>query len=42
MLEAQAIRVKSRSGEVFCQARVASELAAEANIRFMLVDADPS
>jgi UDP-3-O-[3-hydroxymyristoyl] N-acetylglucosamine deacetylase/3-hydroxyacyl-[acyl-carrier-protein] dehydratase len=41
-LEAQAIRVKSRTGEVFCQARVASELAAEANIRFMLVDADPS
>ena len=41
-LEAQAIRVKSRTGEVFCQARVASELAAEASIRFMLVDADPS
>jgi UDP-3-O-[3-hydroxymyristoyl] N-acetylglucosamine deacetylase/3-hydroxyacyl-[acyl-carrier-protein] dehydratase len=41
VLEAQTIRVKSRTGEVFCQARVASELAAEATIRFMLVDAEP-
>jgi len=42
ILEAQAVRVKSRSGEVLCQARVGGELAAEAYIRFMLVDADPS
>jgi UDP-3-O-[3-hydroxymyristoyl] N-acetylglucosamine deacetylase/3-hydroxyacyl-[acyl-carrier-protein] dehydratase len=42
VLEAQAVRVKSRTGEVFCQAHVSSDLAAEANIRFMLVDADPS
>ena len=42
VLEAHAVRVKSRTGEVFCQARVSSELAAEASIRFMLVDADPN
>ncbi len=42
VLEAQAIRVRSRTGEVFCQAHVGAELAAEGNIRFMLVDADPS
>ncbi|MGD8454544.1 MAG: UDP-3-O-acyl-N-acetylglucosamine deacetylase [Phycisphaerae bacterium] len=41
VLEAQAVRVKSRTGEVFCQARVAGELAAEAEVRFMMVDADP-
>jgi UDP-3-O-[3-hydroxymyristoyl] N-acetylglucosamine deacetylase / 3-hydroxyacyl-[acyl-carrier-protein] dehydratase len=41
VLEATTMRVKSRSGEVFCQARVAGDLAAEASIRFMLVDADP-
>ena len=41
ILEAQTIRVKARSGEVFCQARVGGELAAEATIRFMLVDEDP-
>jgi len=41
ILEAQTIRVKTRSGEVFCQAHVGGELAAEATIRFMLVDADP-
>ncbi len=42
VMEALARRVKSRSGEVFCQARVQGELVAEAEIRFMLVDADPS
>jgi len=42
VLEAQARRVKSRTGEVFCQARVHGELAAEAEIRFMLMDADAS
>ena len=42
ILDVQTVRVKSRTGEVFCQARVASDLAAEATIRFMLVDADPS
>lgn len=42
VMEAVAKRVKSRTGEVFCQARVQGELAAEAEIRFMLVDADPN
>jgi UDP-3-O-[3-hydroxymyristoyl] N-acetylglucosamine deacetylase/3-hydroxyacyl-[acyl-carrier-protein] dehydratase len=42
VLEALAKRVKSRTGDVFCQARVQGELAAEAEIRFMLVDADPA
>lgn len=42
VMEAQSRRVKSRTGEVFCQARVQGELVAEAEIRFMLVDADPS
>ena len=41
ILEAERKRVRSRTGEVYCRARVQSELAAEANIRFMLVDADP-
>ncbi len=42
LLEATSRRVKSRSGEVFCRATVGGELAAEAEIRFMLVDADPT
>lgn len=42
VMEALARRVKSRTGEVFCQAHVQGELAAEAEIRFMLVDADPT
>jgi UDP-3-O-[3-hydroxymyristoyl] N-acetylglucosamine deacetylase/3-hydroxyacyl-[acyl-carrier-protein] dehydratase len=42
VMEALTKRVKSRTGEVFCQARVQGELAAEAEIRFMLVDADPA
>jgi UDP-3-O-[3-hydroxymyristoyl] N-acetylglucosamine deacetylase/3-hydroxyacyl-[acyl-carrier-protein] dehydratase len=42
LLEAESKRVKSRTGEVFCRALVQGELAAEASIRFMLVDADPA
>ena len=42
VLEAQAVRVKSRTGHVVCRAQVSGEQAAEASIRFMLVDADPS
>lgn len=42
VLEANARRVKSRTGEVMCRATVAEELAAEAMIRFMMVDADPA
>lgn len=41
ILEAEAIRVKSRTGHVKCQARVGEHLAAEAIIKFMMVDADP-
>lgn len=41
VLEAQAVRVKSRTGQVACVARVGNEQVAEAAIRFMLVDADP-
>jgi hypothetical protein len=42
VLEAVSRRVRSRTGEVYCRAEVCGELAAEANIRFMLVDADPA
>jgi len=42
VLEAQTRRIKSRTGEVHCRAQVLGELVAEASIRFMLVDADPS
>lgn len=41
ILEAVAIRVKSRTGHVKCHARVGGNLAAEAIIKFMMVDADP-
>jgi beta-hydroxyacyl-ACP dehydratase FabZ len=41
ILEAEAIRVKSRTGHVKCQARVGDAHVAEAIIKFMLVDADP-
>lgn len=40
-IEAVSQRVRSRAGEVRCKATVAGEPAAEADIRFMLVDADP-
>ena len=42
VLEAHTRRIKSRTGEVHCRAQVLGELVAEASIRFMLVDADPS
>jgi UDP-3-O-[3-hydroxymyristoyl] N-acetylglucosamine deacetylase/3-hydroxyacyl-[acyl-carrier-protein] dehydratase len=41
ILEAEAIRVKSRTGHVRCQAKVGESLVAEATIKFMMVDADP-
>jgi UDP-3-O-[3-hydroxymyristoyl] N-acetylglucosamine deacetylase/3-hydroxyacyl-[acyl-carrier-protein] dehydratase len=41
VLEARAVRVKSRTGHVRCQAFVGEKLAAEADIKFMLVDAEP-
>lgn len=41
LLEAIAVRVKSRTGHVRCKAFVQDKLAAEADIKFMLVDAEP-
>lgn len=41
ILEANAVRVKSRTGHVRCAAFVGDKLAAEADIKFMLVDAEP-
>jgi UDP-3-O-[3-hydroxymyristoyl] N-acetylglucosamine deacetylase/3-hydroxyacyl-[acyl-carrier-protein] dehydratase len=41
LLEALAVRVKSRTGHVRCKAFVGDKIAAEADIKFMLVDAEP-
>ena len=41
MLEAVAVRVKSRTGHVRCKAFVEDKMACEADIKFMLVDAEP-
>ncbi len=41
ILEAQARRLKSRTGHVSCTARVGDAQVAEADIKFMMVDADP-
>ncbi len=41
ILEAHARRVKSRTGHVYCQAKVGDQFVAEADIKFMMVDADP-
>jgi UDP-3-O-[3-hydroxymyristoyl] N-acetylglucosamine deacetylase/3-hydroxyacyl-[acyl-carrier-protein] dehydratase len=41
ILEAIAVRVKSRTGHVRCKAFVTDKLVAEADIKFMLVDAEP-
>jgi UDP-3-O-[3-hydroxymyristoyl] N-acetylglucosamine deacetylase/3-hydroxyacyl-[acyl-carrier-protein] dehydratase len=42
VLEVEAVRMKTRTGVCRCRAMVDGELAAEAQLRFMLVDADPS
>ncbi|MBL8878681.1 MAG: UDP-3-O-[3-hydroxymyristoyl] N-acetylglucosamine deacetylase [Phycisphaerales bacterium] len=42
VLKAESVNVKSQSAQVRCEAYVGSELAAEASIRFMMVDADPN
>ncbi len=42
VMEAVAIRIKERTGQTECRATVNGEVAAEAQIRFMLVDADPA
>jgi len=41
ILEASAIRVRSNSGHVRAEARVGSEMAAQAEIKFILTDAEP-
>jgi UDP-3-O-[3-hydroxymyristoyl] N-acetylglucosamine deacetylase/3-hydroxyacyl-[acyl-carrier-protein] dehydratase len=41
VLEAEALHVRSRTGHCRCRARVGSETAAEAEIKFMLVDSEP-
>ena len=41
LLEAETVRVKSRTGHVRCKAFVEDKLACEADIKFMLVDAEP-
>ena len=41
ILEAVSVRVKSRTGHVRCKAFVKDKLAAEADIKFMLIDAEP-
>jgi UDP-3-O-[3-hydroxymyristoyl] N-acetylglucosamine deacetylase/3-hydroxyacyl-[acyl-carrier-protein] dehydratase len=41
ILEAVTVRVKSRTGHVRCKAFVEDKLACEADIKFMLVDAEP-
>lgn len=40
VLEAEAVRAKARTGTMKCRAYVGSKLAAEAQIRFMMVDAE--
>ena len=42
ILEAQTVRVRSRTGHCRCRAMVGDKLVAEAEIKFMLVDADPT
>jgi len=41
VLEAEALHVRSRTGHCQCRALVNQEIAAEAEIKFMLVDAEP-
>lgn len=41
ILESEAIHVRARTGHCRCRAMVGEELAAEAEIRFMLVDSEP-
>jgi 3-hydroxymyristoyl/3-hydroxydecanoyl-(acyl carrier protein) dehydratase len=40
VLEAENIRGSSRTAHLRCRARVGDRIAAEAEIRFMMVDAD--
>lgn len=42
VLEAEAIRVKARTGHVRCRALVGDTMVAQAEIKFMMVDAEPA
>ena len=42
ILEAEAIRVHARTGHCRCRATVGDDMVAEAEIKFMLVDAEPA
>lgn len=42
VLEAETLRVKARTGHVRCRALVNDELVAQAEIKFMMVDAEPA
>jgi UDP-3-O-[3-hydroxymyristoyl] N-acetylglucosamine deacetylase/3-hydroxyacyl-[acyl-carrier-protein] dehydratase len=42
ILEAEALHVRSRTGHCRCRALVEGEVAAEAEIKFMLIDAEPA
>ncbi len=42
ILEAETLRVKARTGHVRCRALVNDELVSQAEIKFMMVDADPA
>ena len=41
ILQAETLHVRSRTGHCQCRALVGGEVAAEAEIKFMLVDAEP-
>lgn len=41
LLEAETLHVRTRTGHCRCRARIGREVAAEAEIKFMLVDAEP-
>jgi len=41
ILEAKTLHVRPRTGHCYCRALIGQEIASEAEIKFMLVDADP-
>jgi UDP-3-O-[3-hydroxymyristoyl] N-acetylglucosamine deacetylase/3-hydroxyacyl-[acyl-carrier-protein] dehydratase len=41
VLEAEALHARSRTGHCKCRALIENEVAAEAEIKFMLVDNEP-
>ena len=42
LIQAEALHVRARTGHCYCQALVGGQVAAEAEIKFMLVDAEPA